>query len=285
MSALLQCSVEVRQVAVERRKVPAQVLSAIYYGEICWILSEVTWVLLVPHVCLPAGALACAFIGSAAIITARVGSRDDVAQSFSLFFQLCWLLINFVWMLDEVLWDAPERPTPWNLTPIAAEKPDLHTTVELLCAGAFCSLFVGFLCVILFFCLCGNRWGLPSAKGMLIETGYMSTWALMDGLWAFGTTSWLALASALVTVVLIPFSSYAETDLGLRGLDRTDVVWVLWTVSNFLWIWTEQVADDSLSCRFLAAGVGVASLLVLLVSFNQMQVRNEAPTVGICIDS
>jgi len=282
----LRSSVELTEDAVRHPYPPPWVLKAIFCGEICWILSEVTWILLIPQVCVPAGALACAFIGSVAVFTTFVGGRDDSAQSFSLLFQFFWLLINFVWMSDEVLWDAPDQPPPWNFTPIAQENEDLFSTIEFPCAIAFCSLFIIFFTVVFIAHFFGHRIvGLPSAKDLLISTGYLSTWALMDGLWAFETVAWLAPTAALITVFLVPLSSIAETGLGWRGVDRTDVVWILWTLSNFLWIWTEQVEDEDLTYRYFAAVVAVASLLLLLGSFKQVKAREEAPTNDLCNDA
>eukprot|EP00450_Noctiluca_scintillans_P036800 CAMPEP_0194542978 /NCGR_PEP_ID=MMETSP0253-20130528/84979_1 /TAXON_ID=2966 /ORGANISM="Noctiluca scintillans" /LENGTH=103 /DNA_ID=CAMNT_0039389681 /DNA_START=201 /DNA_END=512 /DNA_ORIENTATION=- len=96
----------------------------------------------------------------------------------------------------------------------------------------------------------------------------------MDGLWAFELL-WPALAACAATVGLILITAAEETGLGLCGVDRTDVVWILWSVSNACWMWCELAEGDDFTWRLVAAGAGGASLLVLLNSYRQTELRNS----------
>jgi len=245
----------------------------IYFGEVCWVVSEVFWILLVPLLCVPFGALASLSVAFVSIVDVCTG-QGTFANSLALMFQTVWLLINFVWMLEEVLWDSPDEQTPWKLTPMRPEDESLYNQIQSYCAVGFFAVPATWVVVMLGACFLSKRWRRDDShpvRMIFFSSGYLATWALMDALWAFGLL-WSSLFSCVVTVFLILATGSEETGLGLRGVDRTDFVWILWTISNFFWIACEQF-DGNLEGRYVAAGFGSASVMLLLCSFEQVRAR------------
>lgn len=247
-------------------------LIAQYIGEICWIFSEVTWILLIPVACIPSGflALIClSYLAQKDFSNSHSGQLDLWIPSFM---QMIWLLVNCVWMTSEVLWDAPDQQTPWAQTSILAENDDLYAAIEVYCiTGFFLPPAIWFLATSY---LAMFKRNLQQARLLFFFGGPVAMWALMDAVWALGWV-WASVVACVLTVCFIFCCSNEETRMGCRGIDRSDILWIVWTGSNQLWILTELVFDDSLPWRYAAAALGVIALLMLFGSYEQVKARLE----------
>lgn len=251
-----------------------------FVGEICWILSEVTWILLIPQACLPLGFLAFMFLGAVATRTCTSARLCELEQWLPSTIQAHWLLTNFCWMLAETLWDSPDRPTPWDLTPMVRNEDSIFDRAQWYCVVSF--LAPPALWALALAALAIRGWkqhgrsqlSLRPARALFFQAGYLASWALIDAVWA-ANLFWLSMLSCVVTIGLIIGNASWETEMGLRGVDRTDIVWVLWTLSNLLWIVMELKADEDLLMRYLAAFLGTAALALLLCSRRQARARAD----------
>jgi len=246
-------------------------MKASFFGEVCWIVSEVFWILLVPFICVPAVLFAFfSFLFVAILLSCSKGPLAD--DAVPVLMQVCWLGVNVVWEIADMVVDSPEQPTPWNLTPIFHDDDILYDTISFSCAVGFCCLPMVWCFLVLLYCcsILSVKW----TRAMVFQAGYISCWSLMDGLWALELL-WPALAACAATVGLILIAAAEETGLGLCGVDRTDVVWILWSLSNACWMWCELAESDDFTWRLVAAGAGVASLLVLLNSYGQTELRSS----------
>jgi len=262
-------------------------------GECCWILSEMTWILLIPEACIPTGILAILLLGGLGARTCRyaggrsptcsTGGCKRLTQWLPPVLQVSWLLTNFTWMFLELLWDTPDQQTPWRRTPMAGEHEDLYDEAQFYCVLTFLvTPTVWSLAVAaLFLRGCrrlqdgpGRCWrSCRPACALFCQAGYISSWALMDAVWAAGLL-WFSMVSCVLTIILIAANAAWETGLGLGGFDRTDFVWVLWTLANAGWIVDELSAGDDLTLRYVSAGFALASFVVLLCSWHQAVARH-----------
>lgn len=248
-----------------------------FVGETCWIISEVTWILLIPQVCILAGFLAFGFLACSTVSKIRVGFQVEnwIAEALATY----WLFVNLIWMSEECLLDTPDQPTPWSLTPMGHENEELYSSIQALCINGFYVTPIVWLLVVVFLHLSGGTaWSSGRSRGRIVfyEAGYVAIWSLMDGLWA-AQLLWPAIASCVFTIFFILKTAAEETGLGWRGIDRTDIVWVLWTISNLFWILLEVAYDDDMNLRYVAALIGVLSLLLLQLSWARLKDRSGLP--------
>lgn len=98
-------------------------------------------------------------------------------------------------------------------------------------------------------------------------------WSATDGLWALSEVK-AVLVFTMLTIMFLQFNAAFDTGLGIRSVDRTDMVWIVWTSSNLSWILTELTFHDSLQSRYFSAALGFCSLAILVFSFDQFKARN-----------
>jgi len=258
-----------------------------YIGEVLWILSEATWILLIPQVCIPTSFLAFVFILAAAALD-RLTGRVEVWFPSAL--QALWLFWNFIWMLDEVFWDEPDQQTPWNLTPMLGTNEKQYKSVQNYCRIGFFLAPVLWIAAILQELLRNDvevLWrttGMDQSKSacskssvqeLICHAGYIAMWSSTDGFWASGYF-WAATVTSAVTFLMIFASTVDDCSRMTDHMDRTDVVWMLWTLSNYTWMILELVFKDWLPCRFLATLICLQSLTLLAFSWSQSRDREEA---------
>eukprot|EP00928_Gymnodinium_smaydae_P089966 TRINITY_DN73830_c0_g1_i1.p1 TRINITY_DN73830_c0_g1~~TRINITY_DN73830_c0_g1_i1.p1 ORF type:complete len:314 (-),score=52.03 TRINITY_DN73830_c0_g1_i1:293-1195(-) len=256
-----------------------------YVGELCWILSETTWTLLYPPLCIPFGAGAFIFLLWSAILDIQCSERFE--WWFPPVLQVLWLITNLVWMMDELLVDSPDQQTPWALTPLTGrEDDDMYEYVQSYCILGFYAVPVLWLLAIALVSrpswmliedgdpCCRDSARKHPARVLFTQAGHIAMWALLDGLWA-SEFFWSSIAVAVMTIVMFIVGAAAETKLGLRGIDRTDMVWIVWTLSNMVWVACELAYDDDLQLRYAAGILGFVALFVLLVSYEQVKSRTR----------
>lgn len=252
-----------------------------FTGELFWILSEITWILLLPEAAIPAGTLALFFVAWSAGLDFKASRHLEWWCPAAL--QAFWLLVNNIWMMDEVLWDDPDEQTPWAQTPMIREDEKLYNVINGYCALGFSLTPVLWILAVLLCMVSLDEatrqprlcWT-PRARGLFWQAGHTAMWSAMDSFWSQKMV-WLSMASCIATIAMILANAAAETGRPLssafRCLDRTDAVWILWTLSNAFWILLELVYKDRLIVRYLAAAVGLASLLLLSCCWEQFKQR------------
>lgn len=254
-----------------------------YMGEAMWILSEATWILLLPQVCMPTSFLALVFISWAAALDFRESKQPGVW--FPSAMQAFWLFWNMIWMLDEVFWDEPDEQTPWAQTPLFGENEKRYAAVQEYCKKFFFLAPLLWISAVLYQLFKGISikatksrstycWR-SNVRELLWHSGYIAMWSSTDGFWACGYL-WSATASAVVTILMILASTVEQTSNGIIiQADRTDVVWILWTLANLMWIYLELFFKDSIMMRYLASLVCFVSLFLLSVSWDRFEEREK----------
>lgn len=269
-----------------------------FMGEVSWVGYEVFWILLVPWPSLLLSAVACLAIVGQALLEAWSAGWAMPEEWLHDVLQAWWLVFSAAWALAEVFWDSPDNQTPWNLTPMLEENDEMYQKLNSICVMGFFAGPAVWLLTILGFLLshlvskrtgtsstgsdtsagafavhrARRRGGLFLAWTIFHRCAYVVCWSLMDALWAAGW-GWSSEFFALLTFPAIVLAAYVETGQGLRGLDRTDLVLFLWTLSNFFWILGELFFEDDLNIRYLAAVVGALATLTLASSFRYVQRR------------
>ncbi|CAE7217199.1 COMT [Symbiodinium pilosum] len=249
-----------------------------YIGELLWILSEAGWILLIPQVCIPASFLAFVFIFAAAALDCLTGRMEVWIPSA---LQALWLFWNFVWMLDEVFWDEPDQQTPWALTPMLGKDEKLYKAVQEYCKiGFFLAPVLWMAAILLRLAQSGHEArSKSSVQELICHAGYIAMWSSTDGFWACGYF-WPATVTSVVTLIMIAASTVDDCSRMTDHMDRTDVVWMLWTLSNYTWILLELSFKDWLPCRYLATMICLQSLALLAVSWPQFRLREEEEDVN-----
>ncbi|CAE8631022.1 unnamed protein product, partial [Polarella glacialis] len=177
----------------------------------------------------------------------------------------------------EVLWDSPDVQLPWALTPMIWDDEAIFLHIQQYCIAGFLLIPISLLVAFLMF---ARKWRSRDAferkryaADLFWDGGAICLWSGTDALWALGA-DYAALVSSVAVIFFIYAAALAQsTDSGWCVLDRTDVVWIIWSFSNFLWIYAELFVGGSLQMRYLAAAVGFLALLVLWGSFEQLKVR------------
>lgn len=108
-----------------------------FSGEFLWITSEAFWILLIPQVAFPTAAAAFLCICKSTALDFKASRRLE--WWFPQFMQGLWLLVNFIWMAEELLWDEPDKQTPWKLTPIAGKNEGRYKWIQDYCIAGFFS--------------------------------------------------------------------------------------------------------------------------------------------------
>lgn len=251
-----------------------------YIGEGMWILSEATWILLIPQVCIPSSFLALVLISAAAALDFKESTQLGVW--FPSAMQAFWLFWNSVWMLDEVFWDEPDQQTPWAQTPMFGTHEKRYAVIQEYCKKGFFLAPALWLAAVLLEVLRGIKARMYSrhcwqsnVRELLCHSGYIAMWSSTDGFWACGYL-WAANASVVVTILMILASTVEQSSDGLSlQADQSDGVWILWTLSNLTWIYLELYFKDLVIVRYLASPVCFASLLLLAMSWEHFQQREE----------
>mmetsp|Transcript_35775 Transcript_35775/g.70907 ORF Transcript_35775/g.70907 Transcript_35775/m.70907 type:complete len:299 (+) Transcript_35775:43-939(+) len=262
------------EIAVQRRN---RSTWALFCGEASWIGCEAGWILLVPQLSIPLGALAFVFLFWAMLLDIQCSRRFE--WWFPSVLEVLWLSVNLVWMYAEFAWDSPDEQTPWALTPLFGQEDDsTYNRVQTLCMlGFFCVpgtwlLSTGVLCLAR-----SQTTSSRGARAIVIQAGHIALWALMDAAWACGLM-WLAVTAGVATMVMLAMNLEPDSGGGLicSGADRADIAWIIWTASNLVWVLCELGCDDSLPVRYAASMLGLISLLLLLGSYQQVRDQEKS---------
>lgn len=140
-------------------------------------------------------------------------------------------------MLDEVFWDEPDQQTPWAQTPMFGTHEKRYAVIQEYCKKGFFLAPALWLAAVLLEVLRGIKARMYSrhcwqsnVRELLCHSGYIAMWSSTDGFWACGYL-WAANASVVVTILMILASTVEQSSDGLSlQADRSDGVWILWTV-------------------------------------------------------
>jgi len=244
---------------------------ALFFGEVSWIGCEAGWILLVPQLSIPLGALALVFLSWAMLLDIQCSRRFE--WWFPSLLEVMWLSFNLVWMYAELAWDSPDEQTPWALTPLSGQEDDgTYNRVQTLCMLGFFSVPGTWLLSMVLLPLARPKTSSRGSLAIFIQAGHIAMWALMDATWACGLM-WPALIAGMATIVMLALNLEPDQSGGLTcsGADRADIAWIIWTTSNVVWVLCELGCNDSLRVRYMAGTLGLLSLLVLLGSYHQVR--------------
>mmetsp|Transcript_63037 Transcript_63037/g.150197 ORF Transcript_63037/g.150197 Transcript_63037/m.150197 type:complete len:314 (-) Transcript_63037:77-1018(-) len=246
-----------------------------FAGDICWLLKEVGWLLLIPHISIPFGVLATVCItGGAAFHCFR-----PVEEILPEIVSAVWLAANFLWMLDDCFYDSREGPeqTPWALTPILDPSDRKYSQLQSYAAAGFLAGPILFGAGVVF-CI-GRRLYDPSPRNRhslmnLVLGASVASWCLKDYYWTQEEV-WPALASDVITIFLLILAAAVQSGHGLRGVNRSDLAWLVWVSSSGVWIVAELLLDENMPARYSAAGLAGLAVSLNLASYRQVKERSQ----------
>lgn len=243
-----------------------------YATDVCWMLKEFFWILLIPYACVPFGAMALVCIIGCVLCQ---NQESHFVEQFPLALATLWLSGNFIWMVAEVWYDAPDVQTPWALTPLGGEDPVRYEQIKSVAKLCFLAGPTIYLCVLGI-----EYWRLKPGMvhrrhfTFLVLQGHLATWCLKDYLW---TGSYLkALIADCATVGLVLCNVAVLSGGGLAGMDRAHASWLLWLAANMVWVAMEGPLGGSLTCRYVAATISGLGVILMLCSFQQVQNSSKA---------
>lgn len=151
-----------------------------YGAHIFWMIKEFGWVLLIPEICLPCGALAAVMIAYGVIVHCYRRPLEEVVIEIVM---CIWLWNNVLWMASEVLFDEPDVEFPWNFCPvILGEHQSLcYHLSEIFKNGFLLGVAVYVLGVLVIFY---RHRQVRGALGEVLLQGYLCSWCLKDYFWA-----------------------------------------------------------------------------------------------------
>jgi hypothetical protein len=243
-----------------------------YMGELCWLVKEFSWMLLVPYVSIPFGVLTVILLGGSAWLR----RRDPMAEIVPDLAAFVWLLANVVWMLAEECFSVPHHQTPWAMTPLVGVEPDNFAAVQTVVKAGFLCVPLIWACgmMVALFRLVRSASGLSDVVQLLLSL-HVVTWSLKDFWWAESK-----LVPSLVldggTIFILLLAASVKSGLGLRGVDCVDLAWIVWTFSNLAWIICELALEDSLVWRYISATISFAAFLLLARSVEVVKNRERS---------
>lgn len=237
-----------------------------YAGDMGWVMKELGWILFCPYVAVPFGALAVVCVLAAALARWSRPLQEFVPELVG----ALWLSTNFLWMLDDMLWDGPDNPPPWpQMTPLVADDQHTYDRVQRVAT-------VGFLLAPSVYALAllalSARWlrqrsgALQQALVAMLLSAHVASWCVKDFFWTL-ELMWPAVAADCATVLTLTAQAAVQSQTGLRGIEYEEVAWFVWVGSNALWIFAElKCADDRTwdwTLRGCAAALDLAALALL----------------------
>lgn len=243
--------------------------SIIFIADIAWMMKEFAWILLIPPIAVPFAAVAVLGTWTGLVIHIHRGI-DDVLPEFV---ACIWVTCNVAWMMDDFLWDGVDEQTPWALTPMFGHKEDVYNTVQGIIAAV---LLTGPVIYTLALVICTFRmFREPTLKGQSEVTGLVlsssiATWCLKDFFWCAGMLM-PALVADFATVVLILAASAVSSGKWVTGIDRVDVAWLMWLLSNVLWAILELREHYNIELRYIVSVPALLAATLLAFSFKQVK--------------
>lgn len=230
--------------------------------------------MLIPQLSLPAGAVAllCAAWGAAMHMSQGRPSDELLSEVVS----VIWLAGNAIWMADEVLLDAPDKQTPWRLTPmLEGDHLSLYDSVQTVAVVVFATgaavYFVALLVGVAHWRRRRTDHAREQVASMMLGVS-VASWCLKDMFWALSML-WPAIVADGVTFVTLLVAACAEGGGGLLSLTRSDAAWLLWVASNEVWVLCELAYDDDLNLRWGSASLAGAATLLLCSGYRQAKHR------------
>mmetsp|Transcript_60961 Transcript_60961/g.145272 ORF Transcript_60961/g.145272 Transcript_60961/m.145272 type:complete len:425 (-) Transcript_60961:57-1331(-) len=244
-----------------------------YAGDVCWLLKELSWILLVPSTSLVYGFAAMMCMNTAAIL-----GRND--PTFHLVPQVAcavWLTSNFTVMFGELLFEAPDVQTPWGLTPmVVADEESAKSTRDFAIVG-----FIGAFSLLLMGALgqAYEHWSKRCPDNFtpilsIILQMHTALWILSD-LFEILEMRWPALTCTLLAGVKVGVASWVRPTLSQNsvGLEPSDASVLLWVCSSAAWMVCESFYDGNLHVRYFAATLCLVSVLLMFYSFTTLKDR------------
>jgi len=240
----------------------------IWSGELCWMLKELGWVLLVPFFCYAAVPLIL-FMFAALLVSAC--HESGIVQMTTLGVMLIWCLTNCTWMTTEVWYHTPEVQTPWALTPVEDPNETIAQKVERSAAFGFGAGVALFVVVLLYLVIIGmhtEKYG-GKAKLLLLESPEVF-WCAKDIFWSQQHLA-PALACDFAGLAVLTYTVM----IGYTPVTLRECAWMCWVIGNVAWLLCELSFDYSLTWRYTAASfIGVAAVLHLM-SFSQLRKKKQ----------
>jgi hypothetical protein len=236
---------------------------------IFWFLKDFGWTLCLPHVYIPAAALA--ILLGACLLVGQMRWGSTAAPAVHTLAELMWVLGNSVWMMSEALYDDNAPELPWRFTPMI--RPDktfydsgLLACLIILAIGALG--LVGFYGSLIMQMCCGNHEGdeemvLGFIPADVYPRCFILPWILKEMFWVkqmffpgitCGALAFLVIADALRR--------------SWKGMDRMAIMLaceLIWNIGNMVWMWDEVYAEDKVNAaRYFAATVFFLATVVMM---------------------
>jgi len=231
-----------------------------YAAHIFWMIKEIGWVLLIPELCLPAGAFAAVTMIYSVITHCCQRPFEDVLCELVM---CIWLCSNVLWMTSEVLFDDPDAKFPWGLCPVlSGEHQSVYETLELVVSDGF--LISAGVYVLGVAWIAFRQCHLRGALGRVLLQCYLCSWCLKDYFWA-SENVWPAMCTDLVTVPMLLYHIHLQT--GVRTASRAGCAWLAWTLANGIWILGELEFPGQIGFNFAACFMLVLALGLLISGY------------------
>jgi len=182
-----------------------------------------------------------------------------------------WSVSNFVWMLGDVLWSAPEQQTPWSATPFLKADDSLSGFTRLSATVGF---LIGPAIFVIASLIMAARLGVSSLATMAVHMHIVS-WSLKDCFWTLELL-WPALLMDALTASGIMVSSAVSVGKMQFCIGWKDSGEMVWLASASVWTLCELAFQSALMARYFAAGLSIAALALTLASGPQKHVQATA---------
>lgn len=231
-----------------------------YGAHIFWMSKEFGWVLLIPEICLPCGALAAVMIAYGVIVHCYRRPLEEVVIEIVM---CIWLWNNVLWMASEVLFDEPDVEFPWNFCPvILGEHQSLYYHLsEIFKNGFLLGVAVYVLGILVIFY---RHRQVRGALGEVLLQGYLCSWCLKDYFWA-AEKVWPALSTDLITVPMLLYHIHLQS--GIRSFTGAGSAWIVWALANAVWILGELEFPGVNGFNFASASLLFVALILLICGY------------------
>mmetsp|Transcript_849 Transcript_849/g.1744 ORF Transcript_849/g.1744 Transcript_849/m.1744 type:complete len:321 (+) Transcript_849:43-1005(+) len=251
----------------------------LYYGDVCWLLKEVGWILFIPWVSIPFGVLATVFVFTSTALRCRHPMQELIPELTGSF----WLGANLIWMLDDVLLSEPGEQTLWAMTPVLYDDSALYDQVQFWARIGFLvgpALYALGILVLLWRWLRRRSVGSRFALLAMLLNVHVASWSIKDAFWTL-EWFWSAIVADCVTLLTLVAAAAVQSGAGLCGIDRGDVAWIFWVLSSGVWIVCELRFDEALWARYAAASLALVAAIICIFSYRQVRERSAVSSLNL----